>query len=111
MDPRERRAVLGRFLVAMDDLFVGAAAVAGDESTAAALGEFARLTRSVDAGACLTETLGMAYTESTSMPGMHFAHRVFRASGEKTRCEAETNTSPASRTAVPSTSMVSASTT
>jgi hypothetical protein len=49
MDPRERRAVLGRFLVAMDDLCVGAAAVAGDESTAAALGGFARLTRSVDA--------------------------------------------------------------
>jgi hypothetical protein len=49
MDPRERLAVLGRFLVAMGDLFVGAAAVAGDESTAAALGEFARLTRSVDA--------------------------------------------------------------
>jgi hypothetical protein len=48
LDPRERRAVLARFLAAMDDVLVGAAAVAGDDSTTAALGEFALLTRSVD---------------------------------------------------------------
>ena len=49
LDPRERRAVLERFLLAMDDVLGHAAAVAGDESTAAAIGEFTRLTRSVDA--------------------------------------------------------------
>ena len=49
LDPRERRAVVERFMVALNDVLVGAAAVAGDESRAAALGEIARLTRPVDA--------------------------------------------------------------
>ena len=45
LDPRERRAVVERFMVALNDVLVGAAAVAGDESRAAALGEIARLGR------------------------------------------------------------------
>jgi hypothetical protein len=48
-DPGERRAALEGFLVAFGEALVGAAAVAGDESTAAALGELAQLTRGIDA--------------------------------------------------------------
>lgn len=48
-DRGEPRAALARFLVALDEALVGAAAVTGDESTAAALGELAQRTRAVDA--------------------------------------------------------------
>ena len=46
-DPSERRGILRRFLIALESA-LGASA-AGDKSTAAPLGEFARLTRSIDA--------------------------------------------------------------
>ena len=47
-DPLERRAVLRRLLAALDDALVAAASATGDRSAAAALGEFASLTRSID---------------------------------------------------------------
>jgi hypothetical protein len=46
-DPPERRAILRRFLVALEGALVASAA--GDKSTAAALSEFTRITRSIDA--------------------------------------------------------------
>ena len=46
-DRPERGAILRRFLVALESAL--AASAAGDQSTAAPLGEFARLTRSIDA--------------------------------------------------------------
>jgi Dimethlysulfonioproprionate lyase len=46
-DPPERRTILRRFLIALADAL--AASAAGDKSVAAPLGEFARLTRSIDA--------------------------------------------------------------
>src|SRR5947199_8209189 len=46
-DPPERRTILRRFLIALEGALVASAA--GDKSIAAPLGEFARLTRSIDA--------------------------------------------------------------
>src|SRR5712691_730806 len=46
-DRPERGAILRRFLIALESAL--AASAAGDQSTAAPLGEFARLTRSIDA--------------------------------------------------------------